>query len=92
MRFLSMLCGLDLHSFRLFPAIVGLFSIASGLTFIMRPKTAIESQIAFYRRINWKMEPVSWEKEITTTKIIGVLTVLLGVLALAMTALPLHFS
>jgi len=44
-----------------------------GLFVFMRPVDVINLQIRFYRLINWHMQPVSWEKEIKNTKMMGML-------------------
>ena len=51
-----------------------------------KPKKAIEMQIAFYRPLNWKIEPISIEKEIRNTRIMG-----LTLLAVAVTGLVCIF-
>ena len=55
-------------------------TIALGIFLISRPKKVIERQIKFYKLINWKMEPVSWEKEIRNTRIMGIIAFVCGVL------------
>ncbi len=46
-------------------------SVAFGTFLILRPDTAIEVQRQFYEMINWKLEPVSIEKELRNTRIMG---------------------
>lgn len=56
------------------------FSLASllfGIFLIKKPHLAIEIQRKFYEKINWRLEPISMEKEIRSTKMLGVF--LLGV-------------
>ena len=48
-----------------------------GVFLILRPRLAINLQIDFYKRINWKMEPISMEKEIRNTRAIGLLLIVL---------------
>ncbi len=66
----------------LMPVAVAL-SLALGGWLLVAPRRAIEFQIAFYRRINWKMEPISWRREIISTRVMGllVIVVVVGVLA-----------
>jgi hypothetical protein len=47
-----------------------------------RPAAAIEFQRRFYLKINWRMEPVSMEKELLATKLmgLGIILVLTAVL------------
>ena len=60
--------------------VVGAASLALGVFLMARPKQAIERQIKIYRRINWKMEPISWDKEIRNTRLMGVAALFCGVL------------
>lgn len=53
-----------------------------GIFLISQPKRAIDIQIAFYRLINWKIEPISMEKEIKNTRIMGVLTAACAIISL----------
>lgn len=55
-------------------------SVALGVALLAAPKWVIEAQIRFYRCINWKMEPLSWEKEIRNTRFMGALALLCGLL------------
>lgn len=48
-----------------------------GVFLVLRPRLAINLQIDFYKRINWKMEPISMEKEIRNTRAIGLLLIVL---------------
>jgi|GEM_PF-586355 len=47
-----------------------------------KPKKTIDIQIAIYRPFNWKIEPISMEKEIRNTRIIGMAVLILGVISL----------
>ena len=38
---------------------------------VFKPQLAIEIQQRFYAKINWKIEPISMEKEIRNTRIMG---------------------
>ena len=52
------------------------FSLASlccGIFLINKPSLAIKIQIKFYEKINWRIEPVSMDKEIRSTRRMGVL-------------------
>ena len=66
--------------------IVELFSLiialALGLFIYLRPKRTIDWQIKFYSWINWRMEPISWGKEIRNTRRMGLAVVIVGILAL----------
>ena len=62
--------------------ILASFAASLGAFLLFFPRKGIEFQIAFYRRINWIMEPVSMEKEIRNTKVMGGGTLILGILGL----------
>ena len=55
-------------------------SVLAGLVFMSAPRKTIEAQIAVYRLINWKMEPLSWEREIRNTRIMGVIALVSGIM------------
>ncbi|MCM8795197.1 MAG: hypothetical protein NC928_00680 [Candidatus Omnitrophica bacterium] len=48
-----------------------LFGLFYGFFLSLKPHLAIEIQRRFYRRINWNLEPISIEKEIRNTRIMG---------------------
>ncbi len=54
-----------------------------GALVAWKPKKIIEIQIALYRPFNWKIEPISMKKEIKNTRIMGLIVLILGILALA---------
>ncbi|MBU1913202.1 MAG: hypothetical protein KKB22_06710 [Candidatus Omnitrophica bacterium] len=58
-------------------------AIAFGGLVAWKPKKVIETQIALYRPFNWKIEPISMEKEIRNTRIMGLVVLVLGILSLA---------
>ena len=71
--------------------IAAMFSLVLGLWLIKRPRKAIDMQIAFYRRINWKMEPLDLKREILNTRIMGVTAALCGAaMAALLLAGPAH--
>jgi len=51
---------------------IAIVSIAVGIFIFFKPALAIEIQRRFYEKINWRIEPISWPKEIRNTKIMGV--------------------
>ncbi len=59
---------------------VAIIAIIFGVFLTLQPKRAIDIQIAFYRLINWKMEPVSMEKEIRNTRIMGLFVIICGII------------
>ncbi|MEK6732581.1 MAG: hypothetical protein AABY55_03055 [Candidatus Omnitrophota bacterium] len=58
-------------------------AIAFGGLVTWKPRKVIEIQIALYRPFNWKIEPISMEKEIRNTRIMGLAVLVLGIFSLA---------
>ena len=56
--------------------------IVFGALIAWKPKKTINIQTALYRPFNWKLEPISMEKEIKNTRIMGLTLLILGTLAL----------
>ncbi len=57
-------------------------AIVFGALIAWKPKKTIDIQIALYRPFNWKLEPISMEKEIRNTRIMGLTVLVLGILSL----------
>jgi len=57
-----------------------LVSLLSGSFLFFKPISAIEFQIKFYEKINWKMTPISMPKEIRNTRFMGLSLILIGIL------------
>jgi hypothetical protein len=57
-------------------------AIVFGALVAWKPKKTIDIQIALYRPFNWKIEPISMEKEIRNTRIMGLAVLILGILSL----------
>jgi hypothetical protein len=57
----------------LLPVIIffSLPGVAAGLFLALKPVSCIELQKRFYAKINWRMEPISMEKEIRNTRLMG---------------------
>ena len=56
-------------------------ALGYGIMLLIRPVLVIELQQKFYEKINWRMEPISMQKEIRNTRIMGVF--LIGVTVVA---------
>jgi len=56
--------------------------IVFGALISWKPRKTIDMQIALYRPFNWKIEPISMEKEIRNTRIMGLTVLVLGIMAL----------
>ena len=48
-------------------------SCAVGLFLSVKPELAIEIQKQFYAFINWRIEPISFVKELRNTRVMGVI-------------------
>ena len=57
-------------------------AIVFGALVAWKPKKTIDIQIALYRPFNWKLEPISMEKEIRNTRIMGLAVLIPGILSL----------
>jgi hypothetical protein len=69
---------------------IAIFGAVLGLFLLLRPAKAIDAQRRFYERINWRIEPVSMEKEIRNTRAMGLflmaavlISILLGICSCA---------
>lgn len=61
---------------------ITVIAIVFGALVAWKPKKTIEIQIALYRPFNWKLEPISMEKEIKNTRIMGLIVLILGIISL----------
>jgi hypothetical protein len=57
-----------------------LLSVIVGTFLHIKAALALEMQRKFYLSINWRIEPVSMEKELANTKIMGRMLVFIGIL------------
>ncbi|MCM8801317.1 MAG: hypothetical protein NC912_04860 [Candidatus Omnitrophica bacterium] len=51
--------------------IFSLISLGTGIFLICKPELALRIQQGFYAKINWRLEPISLEKELRNTRIMG---------------------
>ncbi|MDP8298498.1 MAG: hypothetical protein P9L88_01135 [Candidatus Tantalella remota] len=58
-------------------------SLYLGLFLYSKPERAIELQQGFYKNINWRMEPISIQREIKSTRFMGVFLMVVTVLMIA---------
>jgi len=61
--------------------LIAIVCFALGLFFILYPQKAIHFQTTFYRNINWRLEPISMDREVRNTRIMGLLILICGVAA-----------
>ena len=50
---------------------VSFLSLVLGILIYRQPDQTIRLQQKFYEKINWRMEPISMEKEIRNTRVMG---------------------
>ena len=62
---------------------ISVISISLGFFLFLNPSLTIEIQKKFYEKINWRIEPISMQKEIRNTKIMGLF--LIGITLLIIT-------
>lgn len=58
--------------------IIGIFSLLFGLILMLKPSDCIKMQQDFYAQINWKIEPIDYNKEVKNTRIMGSIDIILG--------------
>jgi len=52
-----------------------------GALVAWKPREVIDMQIALYRAFNWRLEPISMEKEIRNTRIMGLAAFIMGMIS-----------
>jgi hypothetical protein len=62
--------------------LVSIASLILGIFIRGKAELVIEIQRRFYLKINWKIEPISMEKEIHNTKLMGSFLVILSLSAI----------
>ncbi|MBM3254868.1 MAG: hypothetical protein FJZ08_01015 [Candidatus Omnitrophica bacterium] len=63
--------------------LLSIVGIIIGLFVFFRPELTIEIQKKFYEKINWRIEPISMQKEIRNTKIMGIFLAGVSILTMA---------
>jgi hypothetical protein len=58
---------------------ISVAGIIIGIFLTLNPARAIELQRRFYLLINWKIEPVSMEKELRNTRLMGLFLIGLSI-------------
>ncbi|PIQ88254.1 MAG: hypothetical protein COV72_09065 [Candidatus Omnitrophica bacterium CG11_big_fil_rev_8_21_14_0_20_42_13] len=74
----------------LFLTVFALFALAAGLFFALRPSDTIELQRRFYLLINWNISPVSMDKEVRNTRLMGLFLVLISILTFSYVFYQFH--
>ena len=59
-----------------------IMSLVFGTLLMWKPRKVIGIQTALYRPFNWKLEPISMEKEIRNVRIMGAMIFILGILSI----------
>jgi len=62
--------------------LIFVLSLGAGSILVFRPALAIEVQKRFYALINWRIDPISMEKELRNTRIMGFLLIAIALFAL----------
>ena len=62
--------------------LISVVSIIIGLFVFFKPDMTIEIQRRFYEKINWRIEPISMQKEIRNTKIMGILLIAVAIVTI----------
>ena len=60
---------------------VSTVAILFGALIAWKPRKVIDLQTALYRPFNWKLEPISMEKEIRNTRLMGLTLVVIGIVS-----------
>jgi len=61
---------------------IAVIAIIFGGLIAWKPRKTIDIQSALYRPFNWKLEPISMEKEVRNTRIMGTIVLVAGIIAL----------
>lgn len=64
------------------PILISAIGIIIGLFIFFKPELMIEIQKKFYARINWRIEPISMQKEIRNTQIMGIFLVVVAIVTI----------
>lgn len=56
--------------------LISVLTIAMGAFLALNPSLAIKIQIKFYEKINWRVEPISMQKEIRNTRAMGIFIII----------------
>jgi hypothetical protein len=64
------------------PILISVIGIIIGLFVFFKPELAIEIQRRFYEKLNWRIEPISMQKEIRNIKIMGIFLVAVAVVTI----------
>lgn len=67
---------------------ISMVSLIIGLFLFFKPIFAIEIQRKFYEKINWRIEPISMQKEIRNTKLMGLFLITISLLTMIYALIP----
>lgn len=70
--------------YKLIAVVISVVSFIFGIVALSHPNSVIKFQQKFCERINWRVEPISWEIEIKSTKRFGRILILLSMVILAL--------
>lgn len=61
---------------------IGVFGIIFGFFSLLFPQKSIQLYQWIMKCFNWRVEPIDWPREFRTTRVLGMLTVILSFLIL----------
>ncbi len=62
-----------------------MFGLALGFLLFFKPAFAIEIQRRFFLAINWRLEPVSMERELRMTRYMGIFLLVMVAVSIVLT-------
>lgn len=63
--------------------LIFIISISIGLFLFLNPALAIKIQKKFYEKINWRIEPISMQRELRNIKVMGLFLIAMTLLTIA---------
>ena len=66
---------------KLFFVVAAAIALIFGFFIYKKPREAFKIQKRFYASINWNLDPISLEKEVRNTKVMGISVIIFVVLA-----------
>ena len=63
--------------------LIFIISISIGLFLFLNPALTIKIQKKFYEKINWRIEPISMQRELRNIKVMGLFLIAITLLTIA---------
>ena len=67
--------------FRIAQMGLSIIAFVLGIFLVLNPRKMIDFQIALYRPFNWRIEPISMEKEEKNTRFMGFVLIIFSVIS-----------